>query len=429
MQALIDLPIVGNDEAYEQDRLNFLVQLAQEYGEIVRYNESVYIITDPSLINQVLARTDQDFIVPDTNPFQGKKYSIEESVARRKFQRRGQAQAFHHKMIETFTEKIVDITTRNISNWQAGQQILIFEEMKRICSRISIHYILGEDGIPFLSLIYDFVDALFTIYNSPFSFPVWLPTPNKIHAYQLRAQLQQVIDRLIRKRRKNCTEQADVLSMLLHTPTLDNQPLTDKVIFELLILLLFVSSYAPIAALSWMWFLLAQHPEQEHKLHREVEQVLKEHSVEAITLSHFPYVTSVVKETLRLYPPVWQIARIVARDCELLGYTCARGQRLHLNSYVVHRTPHFFPNPDQFIPERWLDEKSLELLPKFSYFPFGGGPHSCLGSALAMTILPLITITVASRFRLCLTDAASVKARPQSLLTPTDFRMTIEPYA
>jgi len=429
MPLLADLPVVGKDDVYERDPLTALLRWSQEYGGVIRYNESVYFLTEPDLIGQVLARTDEDFIVPDTNPLQKNSFSIAESVARRRLQRRGQALAFQHSRIEAFAGRVVEITTAAIRHWQGGQRIALFEEMKGIFSRLSLLYLLGEEGIPLTSLVYHFVDTLFAIYNSPFDFPAWLPTPNRRRARTLSEQLRKEISQLIEQRRSGVGAHHDVLSMFTETSALDDHPMTQEVIFELLVLLLFVSAYAPIAALSWTWLLLAQSPEVESRLRKEIDEVLAGRTAQGTDLPHLPYLTGVIKESLRLYPPVWLIGRLAARDCELLGYTCAKGQRFHLCSYVVQRNPQFFPDPQCFLPERWLDGTLLESLPKWSYFPFGGGPHRCLGSVLALTALPLIVATIIQRFRFRLVNATEVRVQPQSLLTPANVSMIIEPCA
>jgi len=429
MPVLADLPIVGKDDVYENDRLGALLHWSRTHGGIVRYNESVFFLTEPELIGQVLSRTDEDFMVPDTNPLQKNAFTVAESVARRRFQRRGQALAFHHHRIEGFARQIVETTTTHISHWQTGQRIALFEEMKAIFSRLAVSYLLGEESIALAPLIYHFVDTLFAIYNSPFALPSWLPTPNKRRARTLSQRLHREVAHLIEQRMNDTDAYHDVLTMFLQTPELDGHPLTGETIFELLVLLLFVSSYAPIAALSWTWLLLAQSPEKERLLFNEIAQILAGRPAEGTDLPQLPYLNAVIKESLRLYPPVWQIARLAARDCDLLGYTCAQGQRFHLCSYVVQRDPRFFPQPDGFLPERWLAETFSETLPKWSYFPFGGGPHSCLGSVLAQTALPLIVATIAQRFRFRLMNAAEMSIQPRSLLTPAHVSMTIEPCA
>lgn len=429
MPVLADLPIVGQDDVYEKDRLGALLQWSQTYGGVVRYNESVYFLTEPELIGQVLSRTDEDFIVPDTNPLHKNTFSVAESVARRRLQRRGQALAFHHGRIEAFARQIVATTTASICHWQAGQRISLFEEMKGIFSRLSVSYLLGEEGIPLTPLIYRFVDTLFAIYNSPFAFPSWLPTPNRRRARVFSQQIHREVALLIKRRLKDTEVYHDVLAMFVQTSELDGHPMTEEMIFELLVLLLFVSAYAPIAALSWIWFLLAQSPEKESLLYNEVAQVLANRPAQMTDLPQLPYLGAVIKEALRLYPPVWQIARLAVRNCELPGYICAPGQRFHLCSYVVQRDPRFFPEPERFLPERWLAETFSETLPKWSYFPFGGGPHSCLGSVLAQTALPLIIATLIQRFRFRLIDAAEVRIQPRSLLTPACLSMIIEPGA
>jgi cytochrome P450 len=348
MPVLADLPIVGKDDVYEKDRLGALLQWSRTHGGIVRYNESVFFLTEPELIGQVLSRTDDDFIVPDTNPLQKNAFTVAESVARRRFQRRGQALAFHHTRIDGFARQIVETTNAQICHWQAGQRIALFEEMKKIFSHLAVSYLLGEESIPLTPLIYHFVDTLFAIYNSPFALPSWLPTPKKRRVRALSQQLHREIARLIEQRLNDTDAYQDVLSMFVQTPELDGLPLKEETVFELLVLLLLVSAYAPIAALSWTWLLLAQSPEKESLLSHEIVQVLAGRPAGVRDLPHLPYLNAVMKESLRLYPPVWQMRVWLPETANCSNIPARRGSAFTCAPMLSSAILAFFRSPTAF---------------------------------------------------------------------------------
>jgi cytochrome P450 len=130
-----------------------------------------------------------------------------------------------------------------------------------------------------------------------------------------------------------------------------------------------------------------------------------------------PYTQAVVRESLRLYPPVWLIARKSVVDRQFDDYRLRPGEHVMLSAYVVHRDERFFPEPDAFRPERWLTGETAKL-PRFAYFPFGGGPRICMGYTLAMTELTLITAELVRRFILAVPDPDRVRVDSRRMLVP-----------
>jgi cytochrome P450 len=179
-------------------------------------------------------------------------------------------------------------------------------------------------------------------------------------------------------------------------------------------------------ALTWTWHLLAQHPEVERKLHQELDRVLGGRVPEFADLPALTYTERVIKESMRLYPPAWSLARTVISDFELRGYRIPAGANVVMSQWIMHRHPSYFPEPEKFAPDRWSPAKAQKL-PRFAYFPFGGGPRQCIGSSFAMMEATLLLATIAQSFRLRAIPDHPVVPIPSFTLRPKHgIRMMLE---
>jgi cytochrome P450 len=170
--------------------------------------------------------------------------------------------------------------------------------------------------------------------------------------------------------------------------------------------------------------LLAQHPEAAETLHAEIDQVLQGTPPTLTDLPRLPYTEMVVKETLRLYPPAWMILREAIEDVTLGGYRINKRDILMIAPYAVQRDPRFYDEPDCFRPERFAPDESQrpleKRLPKFTSFPFGGGPRICLGNGFAMLEMQLVIATIAQRYRLDLLSNQPIQPAAQLTLSFAD---------
>ncbi|PYV52120.1 MAG: hypothetical protein DMG92_02025 [Acidobacteria bacterium] len=179
-------------------------------------------------------------------------------------------------------------------------------------------------------------------------------------------------------------------------------------------------------SMTWTWHLLSQHPEVEQKLHDELDRVLSDRVPQFSDLPALPFTERVIKESMRLYPPAWSLARTVISDFELRGYRIPAGANVVMSHWIMHRHPTYFPDPEKFDPDRWLLDRSQKL-PRFAYFPFGGGPRQCIGSSFAMMEATLLLATIAQRFRLRSVPDHPVVLVPSFTLRPKyGLRMTLE---
>ena len=163
-------------------------------------------------------------------------------------------------------------------------------------------------------------------------------------------------------------------------------------------------------ALTWAWHLLGQHPAAAAALAAELDAVLDGRPVTAADRPRLRYAEGVVTEALRLYPPLWVLGRVATEACALGEYRVEAGTIVLVSPWVVQRDPRHFDRPEAFDPHRWADGLARRL-PRYAYFPFGGGPRACIGAAFAMTEAVLLLATIARRFRLAPVPAHPVAPR------------------
>jgi cytochrome P450 len=180
---------------------------------------------------------------------------------------------------------------------------------------------------------------------------------------------------------------------------------------------LFSTGYETIAAvLTWTWYLLAGHHDVYQKVQQEVDNVLKGRPPVYTDLAQLPYCSQVFKETMRLYPPAYAISRVALRDIKIGDYLIHKRQTVVVAPYVLHRNQDYFPDPEQFNPERFTPENE-ERLPRYSYLPFGAGPRICIGNYFAMMEMHLLLATLAQRVTFELIPGQEIVSDPSKTFT------------
>jgi cytochrome P450 len=256
-------------------------------------------------------------------------------------------------------------------------------------------------------------------FNSLVPWPLWLPTPSNLNMRRAVRRLDAVLYRFIAERRRSGQHKNDLLSLLLHAQDEDGSRMTDRQVRDEAMTLFLAGHETTALALSWTWFLLAQHADAEERLAEEVRRVLGDRLP---TLDDVPCLTwteAVALEGMRLYPPAYVIGREALEDTAIRGFQVRRRTTVLMSQWVVQRDPRFFAHPLEFRPQRWRDE-AIKQLPKFAYFPFGGGPRLCVGNTFAMMELVLVLATIAQRFRFTLAPGHDVTPTATFTLRPAN---------
>jgi cytochrome P450 len=237
--------------------------------------------------------------------------------------------------------------------------------------------------------------------------------------HKAHERLDETIYRIINERRKNNADRGDLLSMLLlaQDEEGDGSSMTDKQVRDESLTLFIAGHETTANAMTWTWYLLSQNPEVEAKLHDELDTVLNGRLPTFEDVAKLPYCEMILAESMRLYPPAWTLGRQVLNDYPLGKYVAPKGSIILMSQYVMHHTERYFPEPYRFDPERWRPE-AREGRPKFSYFPFGGGPRVCIGESFAWMEGVLLLATIAQRWRLRLAEGQVVEPQPMVTLRP-----------
>jgi cytochrome P450 len=244
-----------------------------------------------------------------------------------------------------------------------------------------------------------------------------IPTPRNIRTKRARANLNRVIYRLIAERRAAPAAGCDLLSTLIRLQDDDGTSMTDLQLRDEVMTLFLAGHETTALALSWSWLLLAQNPAAEAALHVELEAVLGGASPSYADLPRLPYLNWILLESMRLYPPVWLIGRSALGNCSIGEYSIPAGAQVWVGLWINHHDPRYFEAPDEFRPERWAHDWRKRL-PRYAYFPFGGGPRFCIGEPFAMVEAALLLATVAQRFRMRRISDEPVTPVPTLTLRP-----------
>jgi len=329
--------------------------------------------------------------------------------------------AFHRQRISSYGEVMVDYTTRTIDKWRLGETRDIHPDMMRLTLEIVVKTLFDAD----VSGDADKVGRVLSELVKPFASQAtlkWildnrLPTPAHRRFHRAVGEIDKVIYRIIAERRNSGYDQGDLLSMLLQAHDDDGSQMTDSQLRDEVMTLFLAGHETTALAISWGWYLLATNPDVENGFHAELDEVLAGRLPEVSDLPRLRYTEMIVKETLRLYPPAYAVGREPIEECEIGGYRVPRNTQIFAFQWATHRDPRYFENPDLFDPDRWTAEFS-DKLPKYAYFPFGGGPRQCIGNYFAMMEIILLLATIGRRFKFSLAPDQKVEVWPAMSLRP-----------
>jgi cytochrome P450 len=246
-----------------------------------------------------------------------------------------------------------------------------------------------------------------------------LPLPAVRKTKACRAKLDAIVYRLINERRGSAQEHDDLLQMLLNAQDEENSNIrmTDEQVRDEVMTILLAGQVTTANSLSWTWYLLSEHQEVEARLHEELDTVIGDRLPTHTDIQALPYTEKIIRESLRLYSPGWMMGRRVLNDYQVRSYVAPADSVLVVSPYLMHRDARYFPEPLRFDPERWTPEFKATL-PKYAYFPFGGGPRGCIGEGFAWMEMILIVATLAQQWKLRLAPGRPVVPQPLITLQP-----------
>jgi cytochrome P450 len=433
-----NLPILGNLYAFRSNPLVFLTNAAREYGDLVYFrvaHQHMYLVNHPDYVREILVANQGNFI--KSRGLQRAKLLLGEGLLTSEGQhhlrqRRLVQPAFHRERLAGYASAMSECAVRWRDRWQAGSTLDVSTEMPHLTLSIVARTLFSADVQSEASQIgaaMTTVLELFRLLLLPFSeYLDKLPLPYVRRFQKARGRLDATIYGLIRERRKSGEDTGDLLSMLLLAQDEDDRTvrMSDEQVRDEALTLFLAGHETTAIALTWSWYLLSQHPEVERRLHSEIDDVLQGRAPELADVPRLRYAEMILAEALRLYPPAWAIGRMATGPFDLGGVEIPTKSICILSPYLVQRDPRWFPNPENFDPERWTPE-ARDSRPKFSYFPFGGGARVCIGERFAWMEGVIVMAAIAQKWRLRLAPDQRVEPLPLiTLRVKGGLRMVIE---
>lgn len=435
--------LMGNYPEFEKGVLAFLTGLRRDFGDIVRTRFlfwNAYFISHPDGIQHVLQTNhrnyNKEFIEYEKLGWivgNGLLTSDGDFWLR---QRRLAAPAFHRRNIENYAGIMTDATEQMLREWETAVSP---RDISKDLMRVTLQ-IVGEALFSFDSANdAETIDEAFSMANEyiaidgekPLS-PLLrhLPTARNREFRRSVATLDRIVYRIIDSRRKNpeLLHNGDLLAMLMTARDEETgEGMTDQQLRDEVLTLLLAGHETTANALTWTFYLLSQNPYAREELHAEVDRVLNGRLPTIDDLPRLPYTKMVIDESMRLYPPAYSIGRVAIDDDEILGYRVPAGTPIFMSSYVTHRHPMFWNEPEAFRPERFRPEFVRDRH-RFAYFPFGGGPRLCIGNNFALMEAQLVLATIAQRYQMDLAPGHPVEPEPLITLRPRHgMQMAITP--
>jgi len=436
-----NLPFYRFHRFFDPQNPILLFEHLRRYGRAAHYRilrNDVVLLNDPADIGEVLIDKAASFGKDRTQKrmkiLLGEGLITSDGETHRRG-RRIAAPAFHRRRIESYAGQIVSLAAAMRDHWKPEAEFDISAEMMRLALQITARTLFDTEVTPEIHDINEQVNIIMELYHFLVTLPraellLNSPLPKMRRFRAAKNRLDEVVDGMIRSRRSEVDAQSeatapgdrgDLLSMLVAARDdeaggdhrrLASEELRDQV------LTLFLAGFETVAnALSWTWLLLAQNPEAEDRLHREVDAVLDDRLPTLEDMPRLEYTAMVLSESMRLYPPAWAMGREVLEDVSIGPYRLRKGTMVFFSQYIVQRDPRWFPEPERFLPERFTPAAKAAR-PRFAYFPFGGGGRQCIGESFAWMEATLALATLAQRWRVELVKSQKIELQPKITLRP-----------
>jgi cytochrome P450 len=424
------LPLVGMLPQVRRDPLNFFLRVSQNCGPVVPIAlgpQIVYLVNDPALIEHVLQGNAANYrkskLFKRLAPMLGDGLITSDGEIWRR-QRRTSQPAFSGKALAAMQAQMVQATRDMLGRWDRAwldqEPVDIAQEMMHLSLDIALRSLFGirlasDDFAKIYGAVTTFLEIVDRHIWSPFFVPIAVPTPRNLRYRRAVADIESVFSRIIDQRRREPDRDDDLLGYLLKEYGSSSEDA--KLLRDLVISVLLAAHETTASSLAWTWYLLSLHPAVEHRIASEASALLDGRAPKFDDLGGLSYTRAAYEECLRLFPPIWTFSRD-AIEADRLGETAIPADAtLMICIYTMHRHPRLWDNPEGFDPERFVTEFE-GARPRYAYFPFGGGPRTCIGARFAQLEALTVIATVIQAYRLELVPGQRVEPHPMITLRP-----------
>jgi cytochrome P450 len=398
-------PIIGSTIDFQTDQVGFVLGLRAKYPEVVKariVTEDWHFVFDPEIIHEINVRQWDKFYKPKLAKrlwrlFLGKGLVPNDGPHWRR-QHDMIKPGFHMPRVTAYGPVMVEYANAMLKGYRDGQE----RDIRQDINNLALHIVgktlfntdmSGSDADKVFRAMHDISEMLVEHINMPLPTPRWWPTPGNRRKIAAIEAIEEVIRRLIAERKAEGKDHGDVLSHVVFAKDKDGLGMTNTEMRDEAMTLIFAGHETTAHAMTWTWYLLSKHPDKAEKLHQEIRQKVGTRPITVEDLDHLPYLTQVMKESLRLMPSVWMYAREPIEDVRIKDYVFPKGAPVFISQLALNRDPRWHPNPESFEPERWTRDYERKL-PKGAFVPFAAGPRVCIGQGFAQMEMKMVIGTL-----------------------------------
>ncbi|WP_051162144.1 cytochrome P450 [Nocardia brevicatena] len=419
--------------SFQRSPLPFLAHAVQTYGDVVAVDIPklpFVVVNHPDHVDHILKRHHRNY----------DRHGPSFDMARNFFgnglataarpgwlsQRRLLQPAFHRKHITTFGQIMTSTIAETLERWGTvcarNDTLDLRAEMSNLTLRIVVRALFGMNPPDtvirrFTTSVETSTEELATYMRFPL-IPLSVPTPGHRRFHRAMATLDEIVYDMIARQRREDGDNTSLLSLMIQARDADTgEAMSDTQLHDEVLTMLFAGHETSATTLCWAWYLLGRHPETEQRLTEEVDRVLGGRHPDISDTTQLACIRRVVLETLRLYPPAWQLLRRAETDDEISGYHISAGTLVFWSYYLIHRHRDFWDQPEQFNPDRFTDQDGI-IGDKPGFYPFGAGPRLCIGNTFAMAEMQLAMAMILQRFRMTPTDTTEIPPKASLTLQP-----------
>lgn len=386
------LPLLGHMIPFARNPFLFMKRVSDTVGEIAQFkifSQRMILLTGDEASTLFYRSSDdqldQSAAYKMMTPIFGEGIIFDAPNQRKNEQLKMLMPSLRMEAMRNHADKIMQEVDEMVNKWGGSGEIELVDEMKRLTINTATHCLLGKE------FRYELTDEFADIYHDlergvnplAYSFPN-LPLPAFRARDAARKKLHQLVGDIVQKRQAQSEKPTDMFQMLIDTHYKDGSKLSTNEITGMLVGAIFAGHHTSSGTAAWVLLELLKHPHQLREVRKELDELLGEKGeVNFDNLRMLPKLENVLKEVLRLHPPLIVLMRKVAEDLQFKNYTIRAGDMVWASPPVTHRMDHLFTNPEVFDPDRYNEERG-EDKNLMAYQPFGGGKHKCSGNAFAM---------------------------------------------
>ncbi|WP_051941185.1 cytochrome P450 [Phaeacidiphilus oryzae] len=410
-------PLIGSLPEFSRDPLAFFCRL-RDQGDWVEWRlgpQRNILLSRPEQVNEVLGGMEQVFTRNELGWAFRRVMGDSVVVSRGADWRRKRAlvqPAVRPRQVKAYADTMVSCAHALAEGWRPGERIDVQREMTALTRRIAVRTIFGvetegREEVIAQAMADSQEEIGAELRGATMYLPPWVPTSGRARLKDAVARLDEEIERVVAEHRaaearRDGAERDDLLSRLLAARDEEGVPLSGKELRDEAVTFYIGGHETTSTALTWLWYLLSRSPEARERLDAELAEVLDggERLPEFADYPRLTWTQQLVKEALRLYPPIWLATSVALDGASVGGRPIAPGTHVWSSMWSVQRDPRWFARPDEFRPERWDPDAGPGETTDHAWYPFGGGQRTCLGARFAQVEAVLIVAVLARRFRL-----------------------------